>query len=321
MSDLDPAPHEHEVLATAASRPELRLIAPRDVPLGGVRAMTVSRTLPERSLSTVGAWCFLDEAGPASHLTRVLPHPHIGLQTVSWLLEGSIRHRDTVGSSVLVRPGQLNLMTSGVGIAHSEFTPGEDAEPVHLLQLWIALPEHARHGAPHFEQHVELPVLERDGWSATVLLGELDGAVSPATTYTPLVGAEVRLQPGTTAVLPVHAGFEHAVLVPRGTVVVDGVELGRGPLAYLGSERTVVEISAGESGATVLLIGGEPLAEDLVMWWNFVGRTHDEIAGYREEWQERAERFGSVDGWGSAEWIPAPPLPNSRLKPRKRPQR
>lgn len=317
MSDLDPAPHEHEVLATGVSRPELRLIEPRDVPLGGVRAMTVSRTLPERSLSTVGAWCFLDEAGPAQHLTRVLPHPHIGLQTVSWLLEGSIRHRDTVGSSVLVQPGQLNLMTSGAGIAHSEFTPGEDAETVHLLQLWIALPDHARHGAPHFEQHAQLPVLVRDGWSATVLLGELDGALSPATTYTPLIGAEVRIEPGSTAVLPVRAEFEHAVLVPRGSVTIDGVEIGRGPLASLGSDRSALEITAGESGATVLLIGGEPLAEDLIMWWNFVGRTHDEIVEARDAWEAHSARFGEVAGHDGAR-IPAPPLPGIRLTPRRR---
>jgi hypothetical protein len=317
VSDLDPAPDEHDVLAAALPGRELRLVQPREVPLGGVRAMTVSRTLPERSLSTVGAWCFLDEAGPAEHLTRVLPHPHIGLQTVSWLLQGSILHRDTVGSSVLVKPGQLNLMTSGDGIAHSEFTPGERAEPVHLLQLWIALPEHARRGAPHFEQHADLPVVGGDGWSATVLLGEFAGAVSPAGTFTPLVGAEVRIEPGATVELALREDFEHAMLVPLGNVTIEGTTLGSGPLAFLGAARRAIVLTAGDDGATVLLIGGEPLAEDLIMWWNFVGRTHDEIVEARDAWEAHSARFGEVAGHDGAR-IPAPPLPGIRLTPRRR---
>lgn len=317
MSDLDPAPDEIDVSPLASAGPQLRIVEAREVPLGGVRAMTVSRTIPERTLPTVGAWCFADEAGPAPHLTRVLPHPHIGLQTVSWLLAGSIRHRDTVGSDVIVRPGQLNLMTSGEGIAHSEFTPGDEPEPVHLLQLWIALPEHARHGAPAFEQHVDLPVTRGPGWSATVLIGTLAGATSPATAYTPLVGAEIVVEPGASASLPLDPGFEHAILVPRGAVRVDGERVSSGPLAYLGTGRDRLDLVADRDGATVLLIGGEPLQEELVMWWNFVGRDHDEIVAARDAWEQHSARFGEVAGHDGAR-IPAPPLPGVRLAPRRR---
>ena len=324
MSDLDPAPDGHGMPAAGRSPqltgPELRLIPARDVPLGGVRAMSVSRTLPERSLSTVGAWCFLDVAGPAEHLTRVLPHPHIGLQTVSWLLQGSIVHRDSVGSEVTVKPGQLNLMTSGDGIAHSEFTPGETAEVVHLLQLWIALPADARRGPPRFEQHTDLPVVTGDGWSATVIIGAIGAigaAVSPATTFSPLVGAEVHIEPGATAIVPLRPDFEHAVLVPSGEIEVADTTVGPGPLAFLGSHRSEIALTAGEHGATVLLIGGEPLAEDLLMWWNFVGRDHDEIVAARDAWEAGSPRFGEVAGHNGAR-IPAPPMPALRLTPRRR---
>ena len=317
MSDPDPAPDEHGVLAAAGGGPELRLTAARDVPLGGVRAMSVSRTLPERSLSTVGAWCFLDEAGPAEHLTRVLPHPHIGLQTVSWLLQGSIEHRDTVGSVVAIEPGQLNLMTSGAGIAHSEFTPGETAEVVHLLQLWIALPESARHGAPQFEQHVDLPIVTGDRWAATVIIGAFSGAVSPATVFSPLVGVELRLEPGATVAVPLRSDFEHAVLVPRGALLIESLTVGPGPLASLGMGRSSITVTAGPDGATALLIGGTPLSEDLLMWWNFVGRDHDEIVAARDAWEAHSPRFGEVLGHGGAR-IPAPPLPAIRLVPRHR---
>lgn len=318
MSDLDIAPTEVSGTAGALPGPQARLIAAREVPLGGIRAMTVTRTLPERALPTVGAWCFLDEAGPEAHLMRVLPHPHTGLQTVSWLLEGSIRHRDSVGSDVIVRPGELDLMTSGDGIAHSEFTPGELAEPAHLLQLWVALPESARRGPAHFEQHRDLPVATGAGWSATVLLGALAGVASPARTYSPLVGAEVRVEAGATAILPLRPDFEHAILAPLGSIEVEGIALARGPLLFLGGRRSELVVTAGAAGATLLLIGGEPLGEDLVMWWNFVGRTHEEIVEARADWESGSPRFGRVDGHGD-DRIPAPPQPNVRLTPRRRP--
>ena len=318
MSTLERDPRELDLRCADQPGPVLRLVPERLVPLGGPRGMEVTRTIPERSLPTIGAWCFLDQAGPAPYVSHLLPHPHIGLQTVSWLVEGTILHRDTVGSVAEIRPGQLNLMTSGRGIAHSEFTVGDQPESLHLLQLWIALPEEARWQAPHFEQHSELPVVAGDCWSATVLIGEFGGATSPAAAYSPLVGAEVRIEPFGRAELALRPDFEHGVLAAVGGVTVAGTALGTGPLLYLGTDRDALTLQAGAEGAVVLLLGGRPLGEDLVMWWNFVGRTHEEIAEARDDWEAGAERFGPPIAAHNGARIPAPPLPTVRLTPRRR---
>jgi redox-sensitive bicupin YhaK (pirin superfamily) len=278
--------------------------------------MTVTRTLPERTLPTVGAWCFLDQSGPNDLVMHLLPHPHIGLQTVSWLIEGRVWHRDSVGSDVTIYPGQLNLMTSGRGIAHSEFSPTDEPESVHLLQLWVALPDDARWIDPHFEQHSDLPTVSRGGLTATVIMGELEGAMSPAQTYTPLVGAELRLAPGTREMLTINPDHEYAVLVISGAATVDGETCEPGPLVYFGTGRDTLRIEA-DAEAIVLLLGGEPFAEELVMWWNFVGRSHEEIAEARDQWQAHDPRFAPVAGHGD-DRIPAPDLPTVRLTPRRR---
>jgi predicted GNAT family acetyltransferase len=170
-------------------------------PLGGVRAMEVHRSLPQRALPMVGAWCFLDRFGPQTARMRVEPHPHIGLQTVTWPLVGEVRHRDTLGNDVVVRRGVLNLMTSGAGIAHSEYSLGEDAVPLDALQLWVALPESRRHGAAEFERHENLPIVTlddgRSGATATVVVGDFAGVPSPATMHTPIVGAEIHVPAGS----------------------------------------------------------------------------------------------------------------------------
>jgi len=323
MSTLERDPEELDLACGARPGlerpgPVARIVPARAVPLGGPRGMEVTRTIPDRSQPTIGAWCFLDQAGPAPTVSHLLPHPHIGLQTVSWLIAGTIVHRDTTGEVAEIRPGQLDLMTSGRGIAHSEFTPGETPEPLHLLQLWIALPEEARWQEPHFEQHSDLPVATGDCWAATVLIGELAGAVSPAAAYSPLVGAEVRIEPFGRAVLPLRTDFEHGVLAVVGDILVEDTPLRSGPLLYLGTDRSSLTIQAGVEGATVLLLGGEPLGEDLVMWWNFVGRSHEEIAEAREDWEAGAQRFGPPIAHHEGARIPAPPLPTVRLTPRRR---
>lgn len=303
--------------------------------------MTVSRTLPQRSLPTIGAWCFLDSYGPGPATMAVLPHPHTGLQTVSWLLSGTIRHRDSLGSDVLVHPGELNLMTAGNGVAHSEFAvvPGDGGDAplrsaevpgapddgdgtIRGLQLWVALPETARHQPARFEQHTELPLLSGENFTATVIVGTLGGATSPAKVHTPLVGAEVSVPAAGAVSLPLEPGFEHALLVLEGSLDVDGTTLESGPLAYLGAGRSFLELEAA-AGTRFLLLGGEPFQEELLMWWNFVGRSHDEIVRARQEWEKDSGRFGTVPGHGSdagreAGRIPAPPMPGIRLTPRRR---
>ncbi|NUR29570.1 MAG: pirin family protein [Catenulispora sp.] len=317
MSNLDVHPAEQDCPAKDDPGPVAEIYEARDVPLGGVRGVHVMRTLPQRVLPTVGAWCFLDHSGPHRDPVSINPHPHIGLQTGTWPFEGEIRHRDSVGSDAVVRPRQLNLMTAGRGIAHSEISLPDN--PVgHGLQLWTALPAAHRDTAPHFEQHRDLPTYELPGLRAIVFLGTLDTVTSPATTYTPILGADLTLNPGATATIPLTPHHEHALLLIEGDLTAAGTDLSPGPLLYLGTDRGELTLST-HTGAHAILLGGEPFREDIVMWWNFVARTHEEIEEARTDWEKRdQDRFPDIAGHTVEERIPAPPLPGIRLKPRGR---
>src|ERR671921_446457 len=251
---------------------DVEVLAPRDVPLGGPRAMRVRRTLPQRHRSLIGAWCFVDHYGPdAVDETggMVLPaHPHTGLQTASWLFGGELEHRDSVGSLATVRPGELNLMTAGRGISHTEVS-------------------------------------------------------TPQTTT--LHGAQLMLARGKSLEVAVDPTFEHGVLLDVGALDVDGQELAPGDLGHVPHGRPAITVSAQEE-ARILLLGRPPFGEPIVMWWNFIGRSHDEIAAYREEWQQQITAEGGVveDGRAVADGrfgkvgldlppIPAPEMPNVRL--------
>jgi quercetin 2,3-dioxygenase len=288
------------------------------VALGGPRGLAVTRTLPNKQRRMVGAWCFLDAYGPhdlsGTAGMRVGPHPHVGLQTVSWLVDGEILHRDSLGNRQEIRPGQLNLMTAGRGIAHSEETPAPNSGLLQGVQLWVALPNADRDVPPAFTQHTDLPSFVEGGLSATVLMGSLGGAASPARCYTPLVGAEITLAAGTDSHVPLQPTFEYAVLALDGAPTVDGVTLKPGPLLYLGDGSASVRFETGPA-ARVLLLGGEPFTERLVMWWNFVARDHDEIVEARAAWAGGG--FGEVHGYDGPA-IPAPPMPITRLVPRGR---
>ncbi|MVU83993.1 pirin family protein [Nocardia sp. ET3-3] len=322
MSDLEPKPEEALCESSGRPGPRTEFFSAREVPLGGVRGVTVFRSLPQRDLPTVGAWCFLDNFGSGSETNPeghdIDPHPHIGLQTVTWPLDGRIRHRDSVGSDVEIEPGQLNIMTSGHGIAHSEYRV-----PGHIsgrgLQLWVALPNESRDIAPHFEQHRELPVFSiPDAVTGTVLIGSLGGVTSPATAYTPIVGADLVVRAEANADLPLNPEFEHAVLVIEGGLGIDGTRVEPGSLFYLGSDRESIRLHDTD-GAHLLLLGGEPFGEDLVMWWNFVARSHEEIEQARNDWEKHdIGRFADIAGHTPDQRIPAPPLPGLHLKPRKR---
>lgn len=321
MSDLEPHPEASRCESSGRPGPRTEFFPAREVPLGGVRGVTVFRTLPQRDLPTVGAWCFLDnfgsgsEANPDGH--DIEPHPHIGLQTVTWPLDGRIRHRDSVGSDVEIWPGQLNIMTSGHGIAHSEYrVPGHLSG--HGLQLWVALPGESRDIAPHFEQHRDLPEFTIAELHGIVLIGELGGVTSPAAAYTPIVGADLKVAAGGDVSLPLDPGFEHAVLVIAGALRVDDTVVEPGSLFYLGSDRDAIRLHD-TTGAHLLLLGGEPFGEDLVMWWNFVARSHEEIEQARNDWERHdVARFADIAGHTPEQRIPAPPLPGLHLKPRKR---
>ena len=321
MSNVETNPQETRCggRAAVAVEPVRELLSGATVPLGGPRAMMVTRTLPNRVRRMVGAWCFVDFYGPADLTSspgmRVPPHPHLGLQTVSWLVAGEVLHRDSLGSYQLIEPGQLNLMTAGRAISHSEETPAEHSAVLHGVQLWTALPDKYRHIAPQFAHHAGLPVLTDTGVMVRVIMGELGDIASPAQIFSPLVGAEAVLAEGADTRLPLMPDWEYAALVLSGTVEVDGLPLSVGPLLYLGSGRSSLALRSEESGR-LLLIGGEPFDEQIVMWWNFVGREHEEIVAAREDWMS-GQRFGTVRGY-AGDPLPAPPMPTTRLKPRGR---
>ncbi|MFI6697696.1 pirin family protein [Streptomyces sp. NPDC050509] len=299
------------------AEPVRELLSPRAVRLG--ESTEVRRLLPNLGRRMVGAFAFVDHYGPDDIADepgmQVPPHPHMGLQTVSWLHDGEVLHRDSLGSLQTVRPRELGLMTAGRAISHSEESPRSHARFLHGAQLWVALPDAHREVTPHFQHHADLPEVTAPGLTATVILGTLDGAVSPGTTYTPLVGADLTLARGTETRLPLEPDFEYAVLCMSGETEVDGVPVLPGSMLYLGCGRTELPLRA-ESDAGLMLLGGEPFEEELVMWWNFVARSHEEIEQARKDWTETS-RFGEVTGYDGAR-LPAPELPPVALKPRGR---
>lgn len=274
----------------------------REAHLGEVR---IRRALPRRGRRTVGAWCFADHMGPADVTPErsldVGPHPHIGLQTVTWLTDGQLLHRDSLGSEQVIAPGQLNLMTSGGSVTHSEEATGHYGGTLEGIQLWVALPEATRHGDAEFEHHAELPQLDLDGAQATVLLGEFEGGTSPGRRDTELVGVDLVMHSPTT--VPLRPEFEYGLVVLSGSVAVDGQALTPGHLGYLGRGRDELGVDVREP-ARVMLIGGVPFEERILMWWNFVARSREEIEEAQASWARRDDRFARVAS--PLDRIPAP---------------
>ena len=291
-TDAAPAPDRGPVFERMPSR------------VADVAGTPVHRALPRRGRRTVGAWCFADHAGPGAPAAQmhIGPHPHMGLQTVTWLVEGEVLHTDSLGSEQLIRPGQLNLMTAGRGVAHAEESRGSGG--MHAVQLRVAQPEATRHDDAAFEHHAELPRISVGDVGVTVIVGALGDARSPARTDSPLVGLELAIG-GGVGELPLDASFEHALLVLTGTLVVDdGEEVAPDVLVYLGMGRSSLRVSASQP-CRALLLGGEPFGEEVLMWWNFVARTRDEVDTAYSDWQAESSRFGEVRS--PLARIPAPP--------------
>ena len=273
-----------------------------------VGTMTVRRSLPKARRRTVGAWCFVDHFGPLAVEPDggidIGPHPHTGLSTVTYLLDGQVLHRDSLGSEQVIRPGQLNLMTAGRGLSHAEEPTGHYRGTMHGVQLWVAQPEQTRHGDPAFEHHGELPRVELPGAEATVLVGGLHGAQSPARSDTPLLGASIDLRPGAVE-LALDPSYEHLVVVLDGVLVLGDAPVHPGESGYLGIGRESVLLTAPD-GARVLLLGGVPFEERIVMWWNFVGRSREELAEAGRQWESGEDRFGRVATSLARVPLPAP---------------
>jgi redox-sensitive bicupin YhaK (pirin superfamily) len=287
-----------------------------------VGGMTVRRVLPRRKLRTIGAWCFADHMGPAEVTPEagldVGPHPHAGLQTVTWLMEGAILHRDSLGSEQLIRPGQVNLMTAGRGVVHAEENTGRYTGPLQGVQLWVAQPDSERFGDPGFTHHADLPTVQWGRAEGTLIAGTYLGATSPAGFGTDLLGMQVTVHPGRTT-FPLQPTFEHAVIALDGPVLVGGhvaeprSTTSPGQIAALGVGRWEVDVEVREP-TRLMLLGGTPFPEPIFMWWNFVARGPDEVSGLYADWRDRAGRFGDVDS--RLDRIPAPPPPWEPIRTR-----
>jgi redox-sensitive bicupin YhaK (pirin superfamily) len=314
MSNLVPSRAPIECPAAHAAQPMLEAYPIRESDLGD--GLVVRRALPQRKRRLVGPWCFFDHFGPIDlrghHGLDVAPHPHIGLQTVTWLLAGEVLHKDSLGYEQLIRPGQLILMTAGRGIAHSEETPAAHSLSLHGVQLWVALPYADRNVKPAFEHQPQLPTLQFGSCRATVLIGKLAGVQSPARAYSPIVGVEITSSADGPLELPLEPLFEHAILVVAGRMRLDDQAMEPGTLFYLGAGRRSLRVEI-ESQSSLMLIGGTPFAERIIIWWNFVARSAEEIAAAREDW-ERGQRFGEVRAYRGKR-LTAPPF-ELRPKPR-----
>ncbi|MFC6052311.1 quercetin 2,3-dioxygenase [Acinetobacter sp. Ac_877] len=292
----------------------------QDIPLRNAeigRGTIIKRALPSRHKRMIGAWCFLDHAGPVSFPKGdgldVGPHPHIGLQTFTWMIEGTMLHNDSVGSEQLIRPKQVNLMTAGYGISHTEVAPDSETK-MHAAQLWIALPDAKINMAPRFDHYPELPVVEKDGVEFTVLVGEFLNAKSPVAVHTELLGVDLAVKEMATTRLKLNPKFEYGFMALEGTATINGHELTQDNMVVL--EPGVIEIDVQiHSDSRVLLLGGEPFESPILLWWNFVGRTQEELQHAREQWINNDARFGTIPNYQGPR-LEAPTFPD-RMHPSK----
>jgi len=293
-------------VAFGSQKKQFESYAVREVEVGAIK---VQRALPLRGRRLIGPWCFLDRFGPLTFDSGtpmdVAPHPHMGLQTVTWLLDGEVVHHDSLLSEGNLRPGEVNVMTSGHAIAHAERTPAKNTGRLSGVQLWTALPDADRNRMASFQHVDEVPRLETGGGVAHVFSGRLGTVMSPAEHFSPIVGADLQIHQRQSLNVPLEREHEHAVLVLSGDCALEGQPLVAGMFYYLGTQRTDLTVASTE-GARVLLIGGMPFSETILMWWNFVARTPDEIRQARDDW-EAHRRFGEVSPYQGPR-LAAPPL-------------
>lgn len=274
---------------------EIKAYPNRETNLG---ELEISRALPIREHRLVGPWCFLDRFGPLtfsdSKPMKVLPHPHIGLQTVTWLLEGEVLHTDSIDSEAVVRSGGVNIMTAGDGIAHAEMTPKENGGQLNGVQLWTALPDEFRKIEPSFVAIKEVPQIDIPGGIIRVFAGLFDKITSPGKYYSELIGIDLEVHSGKQMEIALNPDFEHAALVLNGRCKFEDQKLETKTLYYFGPGRACLPIQSKDK-CRILLIGGIPFPEKILMWWNFVARTPEEIVRARSDW-EKTDRFGIVRG-------------------------
>jgi redox-sensitive bicupin YhaK (pirin superfamily) len=286
----------------------LAILKPHVKDLGG---FSVKRLLPGYPHKMVGPFIFFDHMGPATFApgqgVDVRPHPHIGLATVTYLFEGAILHRDSVGSVQPIHPGDVNWMTAGQGIAHSERTPDDlrrSGSPLHGIQTWVALPKEHEGTSPSFEHHpaTTLPTITLPGLTLRILAGTAFGKTSPASTFSELFYVAVEMEAGSRLAIPTEHE-ERAVYLVEGEILLDGVSFENRHMGVLprGREITIEATAA----ARVMLLGGKPMDGDRFIWWNFVASSREAINEAKQRWRE--QRFGSIPD--ETEWIPLPDEP------------
>ena len=289
---------------STASDNILKTVTPTSHDLGD---FTVRRAVPSKECRMVGPFVFVDQFGPAQldlgSGMDVRPHPHINLATVTWLFDGAIDHRDSIGTFSTIHPGTVNLMTAGKGIVHSERSPLAEREKgpsLYGMQTWLALPDGREEIAPAFEAVSDLPWIDGDGARAQVIMGQLWGERAPTTCHAETIYAEILLQEGGSIPIDAEAD-ERAVMLVGGDATIDGVPLQLYDLVVLkpGAAMTL----ASRNGGRVMLLGGEAFATKRHVWWNFVSSDRERINQAKKDWRE--QRFPKVPG-DEAEWIPLP---------------
>lgn len=272
--------------------------------------LTVLRALPTVQRRMVGPWCFLDHIGPVEFASgngmHVGAHPHIGLQTFTWMIEGELLHRDSLGNEQQIRPGQVNLMTAGQGIVHTEDSL-HDGQRMHAAQLWIALPEKAANVAPAFDHYPELPNWVEADCTFTLLAGSFAGRTMPGNFHSPLIGLDAVSKRGGDLKLALNPGFEYGILALEGELRIGEALFKTDEFAYLGVGRQAINIDMA-AGTRILLLGGEPFGEPVEIWWNFVSSSKAEIAKAQHAWETGDPRFGRVNG-DSGRRLTAPRIP------------
>ena len=275
-------------------------------------AFQVRRAIPSKERTMVGPFIFVDQFGPSQlkpgEAMDVRPHPHINLATVTWLFEGAIDHRDSIGSFATIRPGQVNLMTAGRGIVHSERSPlseRPDGPRLYGMQTWLALPDGREEIDPAFESRSDLPLIEDTCVSARVIMGSLWGKTAPTTQHAATIYAEIVLGPSGT--LPIDAeADERAVMLVGGEARLDGSPLGLYELTVL-APGAPMRLSS-DGGGRVMLLGGEAFPTKRHVWWNFVSSSRDRINQAKDDWKNF--RFPKVPG-DEEEYIPIPEAPKT----------
>lgn len=295
------APHEHELETCESAHLQRDDSLYSSLQRQLTPHLTVHRILPQRAIRMIGPWCFVDHFGPVAPANyrqfNVAPHPHIGLQTITWLLSGQLLHQDSLGYEQPLRSGQLNLMTAGRGISHAEVADHDPDQPLHGLQLWCALPPEHEQTEPRFDHYQQVPKFSLGNCTATLIIGsyatEQRRLTSPALSFSPAMALLLQTPQATVVDIQLERNFEYGLYVVSGVMAALDKQTKSHQLLSIGANRRhiTLELSA---DSTVLLLGGEAFEQPVKMWWNFVSASEQRVKQAQQDWDNQHERFGHV---------------------------